>query len=407
MVAEALTYAFLFFALYMEVFLLIALLERKFAGAPAPASDILPRVCIVVPSFNEENTLGDTLRSLLALEYPKERLEIVVVDDGSTDGTYAVARSFESPDSLSSIRVLHKENGGKHTALNLALKTTEAELIGCLDADSTVAPDALRHAVEAFGTPAIAAVTPGIHVKETDTFFQKLQHVEYRLSVFNRSAFAALGSVFITPGPFTIFRTDAVRAVGGWRYAHSTEDMEIALRLQEKGYEIVNNPLVNVRTSAPKTLRALFKQRVRWSYGFLRNAFDYRHMLGNKRYGNLGLIVLPAALISFASALFFAFHLLWAIFARLVESVDKAVLGVVPSPSFDPFFINTSAMALALVAALIMTVVLISLGSLLSTGSRKIPAATPLFLLLYGLIVPLWLSAALVKAIRNRGVAWR
>jgi cellulose synthase/poly-beta-1,6-N-acetylglucosamine synthase-like glycosyltransferase len=198
-----------------------------------------------------------------------------------------------------------------------------------------------------------------------------------------------------------------VRQVGGWRYAHSTEDMEIALRLQEQGYIIVNNPRVHVRTSAPRTFPALFKQRVRWSYGFLRNIFDYRHMLGNKTYGNLGLIILPAALISIASALFFASRLLWLGAFEVADSFNRATLGAGLTPSFDPFFINTSAMILTLFAALGMTVVLISFGSLLSTGSRKIPAATPLFLLLYGLIVPLWLSTALVKALRGRGVAWR
>lgn len=407
MVGEIVTYIFLFFALYFEVFLLISFLERqekrsRVVGAP------LPNVCIVVPCFNESATVSETVRSLLALEYPKEKLELILVDDGSSDTTFDTIRTFETTaNAFPRVSVFRKENGGKHSALNFALERTTAEFVGCLDADSVVAPDALKRAVGAFVRASVGAVTPGIHVKDTKTFFQKLQHVEYRLSIFNRSAFAALGSVFITPGPFTIFRTSAVREVGGWRYAHSTEDMEIALRLQEKGYEIVNNPLVTVRTSAPKTLPALFRQRVRWSYGFLRNTFDYRHILGNRRYGNLGLIILPAALISFASGLFFALRLLWLGAIEVADAIARATAGVSIAPSFDPFFLNTSVMMFAVLAAIVLTVVLISFGSLLSTGSRKIPAATPLFFLLYGLVVPLWLGAALVKALRGRGVAWR
>lgn len=411
MVGEAFTYAFLFFALYFEVFLLISLLEKRAAGTAAAArvpSLEAPTVCIAVPCFNESKSVAETLRSLLVLDYPKERLEIIVVDDGSTDDTFAVAKQFETaPGVYPSVRVVRKENGGKHSALNLALGETRAELIGCLDADSTVEPDALARAAAALSETSVAAVTPGIHVKETRTFFQKLQHVEYRLSIFNRSAFAALGSVFITPGPFTIFRTEAVRDVGGWHYAHSTEDMEIALRLQERGYRIVNNPLVTVHTSAPRTLPALFRQRVRWSYGFLRNAFEYRHMLGNRRYGNLGILILPAALLSIASALFFAARLVWLGAFEVADALARATAGASLSPTFDPFFLNTSAMILAVLVALILTVVLISLGTFLSTGSRRPPAATPLFLLLYGLIVPLWLSTALVKAVIGRGVAWR
>lgn len=410
MISEIVTYIFLFFALYFQVFLLISVIERKTTHRRAPSfvSAYTPSVCIVVPCFNESRTVADSLHSLLALDYPKEKVEIMVIDDGSTDNTFDVARAFETtPGTFPSVRVLRKENGGKHSALNFALGETKAELIGCLDADSVVAPDALSRAVETLANPTLAAVTPGIHVKETKTFLQRLQHVEYRLSIFNRSAFAALGSVFITPGPFTIFRADAVRSVGGWKYAHSTEDMEIALRLQEKGYRIANNPLVTVRTSAPRTLPALFKQRVRWSYGFLRNALDYRHMLGNKRYGNLSIIVLPAALISFAAGLFFAGRLVWVSVREITDTIARATLGVGFAPSLDPFFLQTNVMILSLIAAVILTVLLISIGSFLSTGSRRPPAATPLFLLLYGFIVPLWLGTALVKAIIGKGVAWR
>lgn len=410
MIAEAVTYVFLFFALYFQVFLLISVMERKTLRRTAASfvSTYTPSVCIVVPCYNESKTVADSVRSLLALDYPKEKMEFMIIDDGSIDDTFTVARAFESaPGTFPIVKVLRKENGGKHTALNFALGETNTELIGCLDADSVVTPDALRRAVETLSNPSLAAVTPGIHVKERKTFLQRLQHVEYRLSIFNRSAFAALGSVFITPGPFTIFRRDAIRDVGGWKYAHSTEDMEIALRLQEKGYRIANNPLVTVKTSAPRTLPALFKQRVRWSYGFLRNALDYRHMLGNSRYGNLSLIVLPAALISFAAGLFFAGRLVWIGVREIVDAFARATMGVGLAPSIDPFFIQTNVMILSLVAAVLLTVLLISIGSFLSTGSRRPPAATPLFLLLYGFIVPLWLGTALVKAIIGKGVAWR
>ncbi len=403
---ELLIYIFLFATLYLEVFLLISLLmKRRRISAPSPSIP-LPSACVIVPCFNEARSVRATLDSLLALSYPKEKFEIIVVDDGSTDGTYEAATRYARA-SAPRVRVLRKENGGKHTALNYALARTDAELVGCLDADSTVAPDALLRAARSFRSLGIVAVTPGIHVRSPKTLLQHLQHVEYLLSVFNRCAFAGTGSVFITPGPFTIFRSSVLREVGGWRHAHSTEDMEIALRLQEKGYGIANNPRIAVYTTTPATLRGLVKQRVRWSYGFLRNILDYRHMLGNRAYGNLGIIILPAALMSIGTSIFFALHLLSEAGHGALRTWARFSAGGTVTGNFDPFFLDTSVMLFSILATIVLTVVLISFGSYLSTGSRRLPLATPLFLVLYGIIVPVWVSIALVKAVRGRGVAWR
>ena len=237
MIDGALAYSLLFISLYFEIFLLVSFLERTSTKQRVPSAvgplASYPSVAIVVPCFNEEKNVGATISSLLSLEYPKEKLEIIVIDDGSQDHTFTVAKQFETD---ARVRVFHKENGGKHTAMNLALTHTNAEIIGCLDADSVVACDALLRVVPVFENKRVSAVTPGIHVKETGNMLQHMQKVEYHLSIFNRFMLAALGSAFITPGPFSTFRTSVVRELGGWRYGHSTEDMEMALRMQSHGY---------------------------------------------------------------------------------------------------------------------------------------------------------------------------
>src|SRR3989344_3629123 len=176
------TYALLFVALYFEIFLLVSFLEkragRKMSGAPSQSVS-LPSTCIVVPCFNEEASVGSTLSSLLALHYPADKLEVIVIDDGSSDKTLAIARSFETSPQVR-VRVFTKENGGKHTAMNLALANTEAELIGCLDADSIVEADALTRIAQVFADKKVAAVTPGLHVWKPRTFLQHIQNVEYR-----------------------------------------------------------------------------------------------------------------------------------------------------------------------------------------------------------------------------------
>ena len=408
-VGIGITYTLLFISLYFEVFLLVSFLEkrkrRETIGGKNPDDAALPSVAIVVPCFNEEKSVAGTLRSLLALRYPKEKLEVIVVDDGSRDATYSVAREFENDER---VRIFRKENGGKHTAMNLALANTKADLIGCLDADSVVETDALLRIARVFENSQVAAVTPGIHVRAPQTLLQHMQKVEYRLSIFNRFMLAALGSAFITPGPFSVFRTRIVRELGGWRHGHFTEDMEMALRIQVAGHLIANAPAAVVHTTAPRTLPTLFRQRVRWTYGFLRNAFDYRYMLGSRQYGNLGLIVMPLALISVGAGIYFFIRVLFSGGMSLVREVARIQsTGIFPEPHFGLFYVNTSALWFLALAAVVMVLVLICLGSLIGTGRRRPPMGTPLFLLFYSFLAPLWLSAALVRAVFRTGVNWR
>ncbi len=403
------TYICLFISLYFEVFMLLAFLERR---APKTAASValaeqgeLPSVAIVVPCFNEGKTVASTITSLLKIDYPQDKFEILVVDDGSRDDTLAVARGFESNPQ---VRVFHKENGGKHTAMNYALKHTQADLIGCLDADSIVSPSALKEIAQVFVNPNVSAVTPGILIKKPETILQYMQDAEYRLSVFNRFTLAALGSAFITPGPFSIFRTAVVRETGGWRHGHSTEDMEMALRMQEAGYIIGNAPGATVHTGTPRTLPALFRQRVRWTYGFLRNAADYKHMFANGNYGNLSIIILPTALASIGIAIYFFARILFYSVIQLMHTITRVeILGISFHPSFNMFYVNTSAMWFLIVVAVGLVVGLISVGTYIGSGKRMPPVGTPLFVMFYSLLVPLWLSAAVVRAVFKTGVRWR
>jgi len=400
------TYGLLFISLYFEVFLLVYFLERRFTTPAANMSlATLPRAAIVVLFFNEEKGIAATLQSLLALEYPKEKLEIIVVDDGSTDTTLSIARQYASDPR---VRVFSKENGGKHTAMNYGLSHTSAELIGCLDADSIVDPRALERIAVVFANSRVAAVTPGIHAKETSNLLQHMQKVEYRLSLFNRFMLAALGSAFITPGPFSIFRTSVVRELGGWKHGHSTEDMEMALHMQQEGFLIANCPSAVVHTSTPLTLSKLFKQRVRWTYGFIRNAVDYRHMIGAQRYGNLGIFILPTALISIVTAIYSFLRIMLEFAQQFFDAYIRiSVTNTFPMLNFDIFYFNTSAMWVLVWLAVGLILVLISAGGFIGTGSRKLPAGTPLFVLFYCFLVPLWLATAVFRATFKLGVRWR
>ena len=160
-------YILLFISLYFEVFLLITFLEYrpKLLVRRQNTPKHFPSVTVIVPCYNEERTVKNTILSILDLNYPKDKLRVIAVNDGSIDGT---AKALAHFDIYPQVTILHKENGGKHTALNYALRHVTSDLVGCLDADSFVDRKALIEIVKYFTDKNIMAVTPAIKV-----FFKK------------------------------------------------------------------------------------------------------------------------------------------------------------------------------------------------------------------------------------------
>ena len=182
----------------------------------------------------------------------------------------------------------------------------------------------------------------------------------------------------------------------------------MALRIQTRGYVIANAPSASVHTTTPRTLQRLFRQRVRWTYGFLRNAADYRSLFGNREYGNLGILVLPTAFISILAALYFFTRVVWYGTQSIYTEITRVALsGIWPHPGFELFYVNTSALWFLVCIAIALVLALISMGSFIGTGKRLPPAGTPLFLILYGFLVPLWLGTAVVRAAFKTGTRWR
>ncbi len=402
-------HAVLFVSLYFEIFLLITFLEHLGVEHSAPASPddaTLPRVAVIVPCFNEEATVGRTIESLLALTYPKDKLEIIAVNDGSTDATLQTLSAFAQ---YPSVHIIDKKNGGKHSAMNAALAHTTADLIGCLDADSYVDADALLYLVPHFvANEQVAAITPSIKVAGARSLLQVVQKAEYGLSIFIRKTFALADAVFITPGPFSFFRRSVIEEVGPWKHAHSTEDLEMGLRLQRFHKRIVNEPRARVYTKTPESFAQLVRQRVRWTYGFLKNAVDYRFMFLNPHYGTLGLLVLPITLFSLLGAIFLFMSVLWNVLVLIAQELTRMqTVGVsLPHADIELFYISTDVVLSMTIVVVALTVVLMGIGKRLAQDP-SFSADIPVYIALYGFIAPLWLTAALYKAVASSGVRWR
>ena len=255
-----------------------------------------------------------------------------------------MARFAEHPQ----VRIIHKENGGKHTALNAGIASTDAELIGCLDADSFVEPDALREIVPCFAEAQVAAVTAAMSVHHPKNLLQHMQNAEYIFGITLRHAIASVNGLYVTPGPFSFYRHAVIKELGGFRYGHQTEDMEMALRIQQAGYGIENALHARVYTKTPNTLVELVKQRTRWTTGFLRNILgEYRGLIGNRRYGALGVLMLPTALLAIGSGILIFFLMLFeftrhALTAFQIRDGIPLSYALLPHGSFDWFYFPAS-----------------------------------------------------------------
>jgi cellulose synthase/poly-beta-1,6-N-acetylglucosamine synthase-like glycosyltransferase len=404
-------YLCLFMALYFEVFLLISFLEKKPLAKTAAKPRRYPTVTVLVPAFNEERTIAGTIASLLSLEYPKDKLEIMVVDDGSTDGTRAIAEEFARREAR--VRYFYKENGGKYTALNFGIEHSTSELIGCLDADSFASPDALIELIKKFEEDkSIHAIMPAMKVSNPRSMLERMQAVEYTFGVFYKKMFDNIGALNVLPGPFSIYRRAAFEKIGLFHHAHNTEDMEIAFRMHAGGLKIVNAHNAVVYTTVPKTIRALLKQRTRWSQGFLENSRDYSYMYLNPRYGNFGMLVLPFGLSAFFLGLYTTAYALFTIVQAFFNAIADRWATQIPfhlsfqSPHIDWFFLNTSMMTFTIIAVMGSTVAAILLGNRIAQSRLTIFSFFSYFAL-FGFIAPVWLARAMWGAARSRPASWR
>jgi cellulose synthase/poly-beta-1,6-N-acetylglucosamine synthase-like glycosyltransferase len=215
--------------------------------------------------------------------------------------------------------------------------------------------------------------------------------------------------MYVTPGPFSIFRREVFEKLGGYRHAHSTEDMEMAMRLQANHYKMVNSHNTIVYTVAPDALRKLYKQRLRWTYGFIKNAMDYKHLYFNSEYGNLGIFVLPMATISIFSAIYVLlmtiFSFLRSVFHELIK-INTVGLHW-PTWNIDWFAFNTGFIAIISLLAFLGTVLIIFVSRRMADGKVKLGMDLVYFFLIYAFIAPIWLSKAVYNSIFSVKTKWR
>lgn len=256
--------------------------HRRRAAAAGKEPPWLPPVSVVVPAYNEAVGIAATVRSLALGDYPD--VEVVVVDDGSTDRTAEIASGLGLPGVL----VLRQPNGGKAAALRVGIATARAEIVVLVDGDTILEPDALRHLVRPLRDQAVGAVAGNPKVGNRRGLLGRWQHIEYVMGAnLERRAYDVFDCMPTIPGAIGAYRRTALRDV---RLSEDTlaEDTDLTIGLGLAGWRVAYADRAVAWTEVPVTLRALWRQRLRWCYGTLQALFKHRRSVGQRRRAGAG-----------------------------------------------------------------------------------------------------------------------
>ncbi|WP_234374601.1 bifunctional polysaccharide deacetylase/glycosyltransferase family 2 protein [Streptomyces sp. CB01635] len=257
--------------------------KRRFSwGTP-----VTRPVSVIVPAYNEKECIANTLNSLAQSTHP---IEIIVVDDGSTDGTKEIAESLGLPN----VRVIRQENAGKPAALNNGVRNASYDIVVMMDGDTVFEPDTVRQLVQPFASPDIGAVAGNAKVGNRNTVIGAWQHIEYVMGFnLDRRMYDLLRCMPTIPGAIGAFRRQAVLEVGGMSEDTLAEDTDITIAMHRAGWRVVYQEHARAWTEAPASLKQLWSQRYRWSYGTMQALWKHRKSLVDKgpsgRFGRVGM----------------------------------------------------------------------------------------------------------------------
>ena len=276
------------FAARVVLLLLFARRHVRRVRTPSERDEFAPPVSIVVPAFNEAVNIEQTVRSLAASDYPE--LEILVVDDGSTDGTAELADGLGLPQ----VTVLRQPNSGKPVALNTGIEEAAHEIIVMVDADTIFEPTTIGHLVQAFRRPEVGAVSGNTKVGNRRGLLGRWQHIEYVMGFnLDRRLYDVLQCMPTVPGAIGAFRREALADVGGVSSETLAEDTDLTLALGRVGWHVVYEENARAWTEAPATLRGLWRQRYRWCYGTMQSVWKHRAAFWRRGEGRVGRRALP------------------------------------------------------------------------------------------------------------------
>ena len=287
---------YMFISLYMLSMFLIIYLKNKKDIFNYPKTKKNYSISFIVPAFNEEKTIEDTIEHIFNVGY-KNIVEVIVINDCSTDETLKVVKGLYKK--YPRLKILdNKRNLGKAGALNKGLKVAKGELVTVVDADSYPFKYSINKMVGFFDDGKVGAVTCPVTARNTNKFIERLQAIEYKMIAFTRKLLDYVEAIYVTPGPLAVYRKSALDKIGGFDEKNMTEDIEVAWNLTYNGWKRRMCLSTSVSSTVPNKFGSWFKQRRRWNVGGLQCIYKYRKSLFDIKKGMLGFFIIPFFILS-------------------------------------------------------------------------------------------------------------
>lgn len=354
---------------------------------------------VLVPAYNERTVICKTVHSILSSTIG-DRIQVLVIDDGSTDGTSDAVRTEFSADSR--VVLLRKKNGGKAAALNYGIEHTQADVIVAIDGDTILLPDAIERLVVHFSDPTVGAVAGNVSVGNQNNLLTRFQALEYVTSQnLDRRAFQLVRAVGVVPGALGAWRRAAVIQAGGYTSDTLAEDADLTFALQRRDWKILTEPNALALTEAPETVRAFMKQRFRWMFGTLQVISKHIGALHERPRG-ISLIALPNA---------FLFQFAFSLVAPVMDALLLTTLLLTANAVlFDTSGPNETLALIAVYWLLFQTVdiaaALVATALDPNSGCRRIVPLIVLQRFTYRQLLYVTAVRALLAALKGRFVGW-
>jgi biofilm PGA synthesis N-glycosyltransferase PgaC len=284
----------------LSFFILLAIKNNRNLFSYPPLTKY-PVVSVLIPAYNEEDSIEDTINHVMRLDYPKKKLDVIAINDGSRDRTLEIIKKLAKK--YKNLRILNKKNSGKADSLNKGIKISKGNLFAVVDSDSFPSRSSLRKIVGFFEDSCMGAVTSYVTIRnDKDNFFARIQAVEYMIMGWTRKLLDFVDSVFVTNGPLSLYRKEFVVKVGGFDPKTVTEDIDITWNLISHGYKTAMCLDASVSTITPTKFKPWYNQRVRWGQGGLQTIRKFKKSFF--RRGKFGMFVIPFVSFSILMALF-------------------------------------------------------------------------------------------------------
>ncbi|MEU5892850.1 bifunctional polysaccharide deacetylase/glycosyltransferase family 2 protein [Streptomyces sp. NPDC047461] len=357
--------------------------KRRFSWGPT----VTRPVSVIVPAYNEKECIANTLKSLARSTHP---IEIIVVDDGSTDGTSEISLNAAHELGMTNVRVIRQENAGKPAALNNGVRNASYDIVIMMDGDTVFEPDAVHQLVQPFADPEVGAVAGNAKVGNRDTIIGAWQHIEYVMGFnLDRRMYDLLRCMPTIPGAIGAFRREAVLEVGGMSEDTLAEDTDITIAMHRAGWRVVYQEHAKAWTEAPGSLKQLWSQRYRWSYGTMQALWKHRKSLTDKGLsGRFGRVGMPLVVI---------FQIVTPVFAPLIDVFT----------AYSMIFIDFRAALLAWLAVLAVQLVCAAYAFRLDKEKYRYLLMMPLQQLAYRQMMYLVLIHSCITALTGGRLRWQ